>query len=100
MDFGVSSYKMAIGIDMQRSLGVLKLCCKFQVNIKKERKRGKEREEDGGKEGRKEGRNNSWSMFSMVRSLSFFFPLGIDAMDYSNQSEKSVGFIHILIPFG
>ena len=55
---------------------------------------------EGRKEGRKEGRNNSWSMFSMVRSLSFFFPLGIDAMDYSNQSEKSVGFIHILIPFG
>lgn len=73
---------------MQRSLGVLKLCCKFQVNIKKE-KRGKEREEGGGKEGRKEGRNNSWSMFSMVRSLSLlFFSLGIDAMDYSNQSEK------------
>ena len=76
---------------MQRSLGVLKLCCKFQVNIKKEKKKEekKGKKVEGRKEGRKEGRNNSWSMFSMVRSLSlFFFSLGIDAMDYSNQSEK------------
>ena len=57
---------------------------------------------EGGKGGREGGRNNSWSVFSMVISL-FFFSLGVgvmQAMDYSNQSEKSVGSIHTLIPFG
>ena len=48
---------------------------------------------EGGKGGREGGRNNSWSMFSMVvsLSLSFFFSLGVgamQAMDYSNQSEE------------
>ena len=60
---------------MQRSLGVLKLCCKFQVNIKKE-KRGKEREEGGGKEGRKEGREKQLLVYVFYGQISlspFFF---------------------------
>lgn len=57
-------------------------------------------------EGWKEGRKGETTLgLCFLRSdLSlFFFPLGVDAMqamDYNNQSEKSVGFIHILIPFG
>ena len=88
---------------MQRSLGVLKLCCKFQVNIKKEKKRGKEREEGGGKEGRKEGRKGEttlglcflWSDLS----LSFFFHLVLMLWIIAI-NQKSVSFIHIPIPFG
>ena len=64
--------------------------------------RKREKEEKKGKK-MEGGRNHSWSVFSMVISLFFFFSLGVgvmQAMDYSNQSEKSVGSIYTLIPFG
>ena len=55
-------------------------------------------------EGRKGGREKQLLVCVFYGHISFFFfSLGVgvmQAMDYSNQSEKSVGFIHTLIPFG
>jgi len=88
---------------MQRSLGVLKLCCKFQVNIKKEKKKKRKRKGRRWREGRKEGRKGEttlglcflWSDLS----LSFFFHLVL-MLWITAINQKSVSFIHIPIPFG